>query len=138
MKSREKCGQGSSRCWRGKTGSGHDHTSLAMCMKCSKFKTHLCMTPLLCELTFLLIKCKHHCVSLLQSITLIKNKNNEDKRTEELASALKTSKREQGKWSQLISESRRLPSLMTNSRRKIQLIPMCLVNCFMKILPKLR
>jgi hypothetical protein len=63
--------------------------------ECSKFKTHLCITLLLCELTFLLIKCKHHCVSL-QSITLIKNENNVDKRTRDLASALKTSKRRQG------------------------------------------
>lgn len=136
MKLREKCEQGSRRSWRGKTGSGQDHTSLATCMKCSKFETHLCITPILCELTFLWTKCKHHCVSLLQSITLIKNKNKVDKRTTELASALKTSKREQRERSKLISGFTRLPSLMTNSRRKVQLMPMCLVNYFMKILSK--
>lgn len=136
MKLRDKCEQGSRRSWRGKTGSGQDHTSLAMFMKCSKSEPHLCITPLLCELTFLWTKCKHHCVSLLQSITLIKNKNKVDKRTTELASAPKTSKREQGEWSKLISGSTRLPSLMINSRRKVQLMPMCLVNYFMKILSK--
>lgn len=73
-------GQGPRESWRGEMGSEYDHILLYTCMKCSKSKTQLCITPLLCELTSLLIKCKHHCVSL-QSITLIRNKNSGDKRT---------------------------------------------------------
>lgn len=99
--------------WRGEMGSGYDPISLRTCMKCSKFKTQLCITPLLCELTSLLIKCKHHCLSL-QNITLIQNKNSGDKRTGRLPSALNTSKQEQGEWPQLISRSMWLPGLMIN------------------------
>lgn len=121
-------GQGSRGSWR----SGHDPISLYMCMHCSKFKTHLCITSLWCELTFLTIKCKRHCVNL-QSTTLTKDKNNVSKRTRQLARALKTSKGEQGACSQLISGSVRRPSLVTNGRKKVQFMPMCLVNYFTKI-----